>query len=320
MARKLTKSALLNIVLSIVLVIIVGFGYFYLKKLSPVEVITSNVTFSPSPQYTFDFAIYNGIKDFIDPYEVLAFNGSVYVSDTKGKVVIFDRTGQVVKEVVSKDLQAPAGMFWDGQKLYVADAEGAKVIAMDANGNILEQIELESNVLVADIVIDNGYMYYLNNRPMFVEKYDLETQKVVKKFGGIGKEEGKLYYPYDLTIRNGQVYVADSLNNRINIYDLDGEFIKTLPKKQEGASGGGLSVPRGLAFDREGRLLTVEGMGHRVTAMNEAGEIEFEITKSDQIEDEQRDIYLPTDLTFDELGRLYVLEHANKRVLVYRLQ
>ncbi|KNZ71004.1 NHL repeat-containing protein [Thermincola ferriacetica] len=319
MAKKISRSTLLNIILGAALIVVLVFGYFYFKRVSPVEVAQTVVP-ANLPEYEFMFPIYGGEKEFNNPYEILAFNDAVYVSDSKNaRIAVYDRTGKHLKDIVSKEMKYPAGMYWDGERLWVAEAMNHKVLVMNADGNMLDRISLDNKVLVADIAVNGNKLYLINIRAMRIEIYDLNTRKLIKSFGGIGKEEGKLYYPYDLTVRDGKLYVADSLNNRINIYDLDGKFIMTLPKRTGDPKKGGLSVPRGLAFDKSGVLYTVEGMAHRVTAINDKGEILMQLTKSQPLnEEEVMDITLPTDVTFDEVGRMYVLEHGFKRILVYK--
>lgn len=316
--KKISKSTLINLILASVLIVVLIFGYFYWKKTSPVEVIKSNATVT-APSFEYSFAIYGGDRQLNDPYEVLAFNSSVFVSDSNNRrIAVFDPTGKYVRDISTKDMRSPSGMFWDGSRLYVADPDANKVFIFNPNGTLIDSIKLDPKILVVDIAVDGNFMYLLNNRAQQVDKFDLNLKKVIKSFGGYGNGDGQLFYPYDLTVRDGSLYVADSMNNRINVYDLEGKFIKALPKLSTDKKKGKLYVPRGIAFDKAGNLYTVEGMAHKVTGLNPNGEVLLEITKSETVGDEPQDIYLPTDVTFDEIGRLYVLEHAYKRVLVYK--
>lgn len=319
--KKISTSNLLNIILVSVLIVAGIFGYLYYKQLNPVEVIKANAPQVSLPEYEFAFAFYGGEKDFDNPHEVLVIDNSIYVSDYNNKRIgVYDLNGRHQKDITSKEMVSPAGMFWDGSKLYVADTESYQIFVMDPEGAIIDRIKLQKSVLAADVAVDKDFLYILNNNAMTVEKYDLKTKKTVRKFAGYGKEAGKLYYPYSITVRNGNVYVADSMNNRINVYDLEGKFVQKLPKAKDGKDVN-LAVPRGLAFDRGGRLYTAEGVGYRVAALNEDGDIALKISESQPLKDDQvQEITLPTDVTFDGLGRMYVLEHSFKRVLVYRVK
>lgn len=318
MKKTISSQRLVNLILGTTVIALCIFGYFYYKSLNPVDVVKNIVSVSV-PQFDFQNAIYGGAKDFKNAREVLVINGEIVVSDTgNSRLVVFNRNGKFLRELVNKQITDPAGMFWDGTGLWVCDPLAHKIFLMDVNGKIIDTISLNPNALPADVVVDNGFIYWLNNKELTVEKWDLKTKKLVKKFGGAGQGDGQLYYPYSIGVRSGKVYVADSLNNRINIYSTDGKFVTAWAKQKDNQKGGGLSVPRGIVFDRQGRLFTVEGVGHRVTALNQNGEVILNISKTETIGEEVQDMNLPTDITIDDTGRLYVLEHSFKRVLVYK--
>lgn len=323
MSKKISKSTLMNIVLGCMLVAVAVFGYLYYMKLNPLDVAK---TFKPNsvPEYAFKFAFYGDKqkKSMDNPCEVVTSGDNIWVSDTNNsRVLQFDRNGKQIRELVlDKKMVSPVGMFWDGTKLWVADYSSNEIFQFDKGGAFVGEIKLPKGLMVSDIAVDNGYMYILNNAAMQVVKYDLSSKKIVKTFGGYGKEDGQLYYPYDLAVRDSKVYVADSLNNRINIYTIDGKFLTAWAKRTNGQKGGGLFVPRGISFDNQGRLFTVEGVGHRVTALNQNGEVVLNITQTETIGEEVQSMNLPTDVAVDNTGRLYVLEHAFRRVLVYNIK
>ena len=55
----------------------------------------------------------------------------------------------------------------------------------------------------------------------------------VKKFGKCGKKKGELFYPSGLTLyRNESIYIADTLNNTIQIFSTAGKFVAEFGKEQ----------------------------------------------------------------------------------------
>lgn len=72
--------------------------------------------------------------------------------------------------------------------------------------------------------------------------FDLEG-KYVGQFGSKGKGPGEYGYIQSFLIKNDQVYILDRGSQRIDIYDLKGQFLKTLAK---GVDGWNLAL-----FDKE---------------------------------------------------------------------
>ena len=83
---------------------------------------------------------------------------------------------------------------------------------------------------------------------------------------------GRFKEPEGITVGpDGTVYVADSGNDRIELFDAQGRFIA-----QWGSSGsadGQLSNPVGLALDRQGDLYVADTLNQRIEVFAPSGEI-----------------------------------------------
>ena len=55
---------------------------------------------------------------------------------------------------------------------------------------------------------------------------------------------------------DGNVYVTDTFNNRIEIFDADGEFISQFGKNGDGPAD--LERPKGIAIDSDGHIWVVD--------------------------------------------------------------
>ena len=93
-------------------------------------------------------------------------------------------------------------------------------------------------------------------------------------FAGTGKEvsgNGEFYSPQGITVlgSSGEVAVADRFNNRVQIFDSEGNY-----KRQFGTEGteedGQLYTPSGLASDAHGNLLVVDDT-NRLQVFNPEG-------------------------------------------------
>lgn len=82
-------------------------------------------------------------------------------------------------------------------------------------------VRMEQNPISKDILIlDQG------NHSLFF--FD-EKGKYLKKIGGVGQGPGDLLKPFNMEIDdNGDIYILEGGNNRISIFNFNGEFINSL--------------------------------------------------------------------------------------------
>jgi DNA-binding beta-propeller fold protein YncE len=126
-----------------------------------------------------------------------------------------------------------------------------------------------------------------------------------------------LSYPNGIAVdENGVVFVADSNNARILAFDSNGAATIVAAA---GMADGDVGMPRGLAFDDSGRLLTVDTVNHvaisyrpadpptSVTAVGTWG--------TEGIGDGQFEY--PNGITTDTRGKVYVTDRVNNRVQVW---
>lgn len=91
-----------------------------------------------------------------------------------------------------------------------------------------------------------------------------------RRFGWSGSAEGELSDARAIAVdAQGEVYVADGGNRRIQVFDRDGRLLRIL-----GGEGAKKKVgePIALAFDRDGNLLVVDANGHSVQRLRPDGE------------------------------------------------
>ncbi len=93
----------------------------------------------------------------------------------------------------------------------------------------------------------------------------------IRSFGGEGSGAGQLAIPGGIaTDSKGNVWVADTANNRIQEFNSKGEFLSQFGTK---GSGDGLFLePRALALDSEGNVWVADTGNYRVQEFNSKGE------------------------------------------------
>ncbi len=71
-----------------------------------------------------------------------------------------------------------------------------------------------------------------------------ENNNMIMEFGKIGTKNGDLVHPMGIDVSGGKIFVADSGNNRIQIFDLDGSYVSTFGSK--GSSNGFFNCPHDI--------------------------------------------------------------------------
>ena len=78
-----------------------------------------------------------------------------------------------------------------------------------------------------------------------IQKFDNDGNFILK-WGGLGSENGQFIEPHGITINSsGVVYVADSMNHRIQTFTSNGEFLSSFGKS--GFGDGELKNPVDVA-------------------------------------------------------------------------
>ncbi len=107
--------------------------------------------------------------------------------------------------------------------------------------------------------------------------FDADTFKLLRKIGVAGKKHtltdpGTFSLPTNVAVdKDGNVYVTDTLNNRVQIFDADGKFISMFGKNGDGP--GYLARPKGIAVDGDGHIWVMDAVQQRVQVFNREGQL-----------------------------------------------
>jgi uncharacterized protein (TIGR03663 family) len=125
--------------------------------------------------------------------------------------------------------------------------------------------------------------------------------------GGPGAGPGQFNEPRGLTTDSrGNLYVADTKNSRIQVFDPNGQFLRTIGVP--GSADGGLKEPCGVAVDADGTVVVADTWNHRIARFKADGSWLGVWT------DDQRGFFGPRAVLLSR-GFLYVADTGNKRVV-----
>ncbi len=132
----------------------------------------------------------------------------------------------------------------------------------------------------------------------------------VSKFGSYGSGNGQFEGPRSIAFdSNGNIYVADRLNHRIQKFDSSGNFVT-----KWGSFGSGTTqfkYPRGIAVDSLNNVYVADSDNHKIKKFDSSGNY---ITSWGNYGSGNGKISYPQDLVIDSLNNVYVSDYDNSRI------
>lgn len=205
--------------------------------------------------------------------------GNVYTADQKvGAIFIFNtetKEAELIKNKVDAHFVHILGLAMDdGDRLFVSDAALRHVLVLNPQHKPEASIT-EGMAYPGELAIDkeNRFLYVSDVALDQVLVYDADTYKLIRKIGTTGHNHalttpGNFSKPTGLAVdKDGNLYVADTMNDRIEEFDADGQFIREFGKNGDGP--GEFGRPKGVAIDSDGNIWVADGMFDRIQVFNQ---------------------------------------------------
>ncbi|MBZ5678896.1 MAG: 6-bladed beta-propeller [Acidobacteriia bacterium] len=227
-------------------------------------------------------------KDFpfqlLGPYGIaIDSKGLVYVADQKvGAIFIFNTETRDV-QLIRNGYEAHFGLVNgvavdDDDRLFVSDGKFHKVLVFNPKHEVENQIT-EGLVDPVGLAIDteNRILYVVDTQQDQVIVYDADSLRLLRRIGTGGKTHylttpGDFAAPSNVALdQDGNVYVTDTLNNRVEIFDAEGKFIREFGKHCDGP--GCFARPKGIAIDSDGHVWVADAYLDAVQVFTQDGEL-----------------------------------------------
>ena len=252
--------------------------------------------------------------------------GRLYVADTKvGAIFIFNTENNDV-ELIKHGVHAKFGSIFglamdDNDHLFVSDGELHHVLVFNAKHELQagfgDDVMKDPNGMAIDT--ENRFLYVADTGLDQVLVYDADTYKLLRKIGTTGKDHtltdpGNFSKPTNVAVdKDGNLYVADTWNDRVEVFDADGTFIRTLGKNGDGP--GDFARPKGIAIDADGHVWVADSMLNRLQVFTPEGHLLIGIGGFGIMPGQFEAL---TGLTIDKQNRVFTSEQLLGRAQMYR--
>ena len=258
---------------------------------------------------------------FVKPRSVAVDRAdNVYVCDMTGRVQKFDTQGNYLLQWQMPDIERgrPKGMALDHEGNIVVvephysrinhfTPEGKLVSQWGAHGRDKGQLSFPRAVAIGPDGTAYVSEFQIIER---LQKFDLARESVQVEIRGAGHGPREFNRAEGLALdANGNLYVADSCNHRVQVLDGDGMFLRE--HGSPGTGRGEFSYPYDVRVDEQGRQYVCEFGNSRVTVLDTDDHV-LEIIGAPGSGPGQ--FNNPWSLALDSHGNLYIADSQNHRV------
>jgi DNA-binding beta-propeller fold protein YncE len=253
--------------------------------------------------------------------------GLVYAADQGVSAIFIFNTETKAVELIANGKQvhfgAVSGMALDdNDRLFVTDVGLRHVDVFKPGTHELETV-FGGDVLAApaSIAIDteNRFIYVVDTQNDVVDVFDADSFKLLRKIGTPSKKHtltapGTFSLPVGVAVdKDGNVYVTDTFNDRIEIFDADGGFVSMFGKNGDGPQD--FERPKGIAVDGDGHIWVADSAQDQIKVFDKDGRLLIYFGEHGEYPGRFMGVY---DIAIDKNNRVFTSEMFPGRVQMFR--
>jgi DNA-binding beta-propeller fold protein YncE len=244
--------------------------------------------------------------------------GRIFVTDSSRQaVLVFDpakglQTWEQASGLVH--FSTPVGVAATAEgHVFVADAELGYVVELDAKGKPVAMLGKGLFKRPTGVAYDpqTKRLFVCDSQAHDVKVFDADG-RLVKTIGRRGEADGEFNYPSHIAFARGELYVADTMNSRVQVF-ADGGERHRLSVGTRGLYVGNLVRPKGVAVDSEGNIYVVESYYDHLLVYDREGRFLLAIGGLGK---DAGQFYLPAGVWVDARNRVFVADMFNGRIVV----
>jgi sugar lactone lactonase YvrE len=211
--------------------------------------------------------------------------GHIYAADQAvGAIFIFPSSKDEHLQLIKNSQDAHFGLINglavdDNDRLFVTDLKLHHVLVFNAKHEIEASFGGDELVSPAGIALDmlNRFVYVVDTQQDQVLVFDADNYKLLRRIGTAGKKHtltgpGDFSLPTNVAVDGeGDVYVTDTVNNRVESFDADGTFMSEFGTAGDGP--GHFARPKGIVVDGDGHIWVADEIQSRVQVFDKEGQL-----------------------------------------------
>jgi len=249
----------------------------------------------------------------------------IYTADGKvGAIFVFNtetKEFEMIKHGVNARFGDIIGLaIDDSDRLFVSDTQLRRILVFNKDWKVEGSIG-EGLISPTGMAIDNEnrYLYVADAVLDQVLVFDADSLKLIRKMGTTGKkhtltEPGQFSVPTNVALdADNNLYVTDTYNNRVEVFDADGNFIRAWGKA--GDRPGTFSRPKGIAIDVDGHVWVADAVQDRLQCFTPEGQLLIWMGGHGRLPGQFQTL---TGVTIDKNNRIFTSEQYPGRVQMFR--
>jgi len=256
---------------------------------------------------------------FLNPQH-LAFDSenNVYVTDLgNSRVQKFDSTGKFLTEwghkgTNSGEFSYPTGIAVSDEFVFVVDNKNNDIQKFTLDGEFISKWGGSGsnngffNSPLGITISEDNFVYIVDSGNVRIQKFTLDGE-YVSHFKQNGTKVVNFITPVDIAINSDKIYVTDSTQNGIVVFDLEGNFKKIL----NNIVGGYPIHPEGIIFDEKDNFYIVDYRNDRIIYFNDSGSA---LSIFGQTGNNNGQFRFPKDVAISNDGYLFVTDAQGNRI------
>ena len=272
-------------------------------------------------------------SDFKQRWQLITPNGIavdsknlVYIADSKVRAIFIvnAETGEysMIKNGADGRFKWLIGLAIDDtDRLFAADSGMKHVVVFDKNHKFEGAIS-QGLVAPGGLAIDNDhrFLYVTDAEQDLVLVYDADPPfKLIRKLGKPGTDHtstvpGEFAKPAGVAVdQDGNVFIADTWNNRIEEFDAEGTFIRAFGEVGDGP--GYFARPKGISIDGDGHIWVADALQDRIQVFTPEGQLLIYMGESGLLPGQFQSL---ANVMIDKNNRVLTTELYPGRLQVFR--